>query len=83
MIFIAEWGDLTLLATATLQAQHRRPLTIFLSATLALWSVTALAIVIGNRAKAVVRPVVLNRIAAIAFCAVGLALLFRALVHTG
>jgi putative Ca2+/H+ antiporter (TMEM165/GDT1 family) len=81
VIFIAEWGDLTQLATATLSAQHREPLTIFVSAILALWSVTALAIGLGNRAKRWLRPALLKRIAAIAFVVVGLFFLFQSVKH--
>src|SRR5665213_4220104 len=52
VIFIAEWGDLTQLATASLAARyHEFPFVILISATLALWSVTALAIVVGSRMK--------------------------------
>jgi putative Ca2+/H+ antiporter (TMEM165/GDT1 family) len=36
VIFIAEWGDLTQLASATLAAEHKKPVTVFLAATLAL-----------------------------------------------
>jgi putative Ca2+/H+ antiporter (TMEM165/GDT1 family) len=71
VIFIAEWGDLTQLATATLQARYRDPVTILISAILALWCVTALAIIVGNRAKKVIQPVVLQKIAAGAFVVVG------------
>ena len=80
VIFIAEWGDLTQLATATLQAQHRAPLTIFISATLALWTVTALAIGIGSHAKKFIHPVLLTRVSAFAFGGVGLVLLVKALM---
>jgi putative Ca2+/H+ antiporter (TMEM165/GDT1 family) len=71
VIFIAEWGDLTQLATASLEAHYRNPLTIFTAATLALWTVTALAIIIGRHAQKVFHPVLLNRLAACAFIAVG------------
>src|ERR1700678_1828031 len=43
VIFIAEWGDLTQLASATLVAKTRQPFTIFIAATLALWTTTAIA----------------------------------------
>ena len=74
-IFILEWGDLTQLAAATLVAKTRHPLTIFLSATLALWSTTALGVVIGHHAKKVINPRVLQTIAAVAFGIVGILLL--------
>lgn len=71
VIFIAEWGDLTQLATASLQARYNSPYTIFFSSTLALWFVTGLAIFVGSRAKKVMNPIFLNRIAAGAFALVG------------
>ncbi|HYY46320.1 MAG TPA: TMEM165/GDT1 family protein [Candidatus Angelobacter sp.] len=49
LVFVAEWGDLTQLATAALQARYREPVIVFTAATLALWSVSALAVVLGNR----------------------------------
>ncbi len=48
-VFTAEWGDLTQLATATLQARYRQPVLIFIAATLALWAATAVAVTAGNR----------------------------------
>ena len=49
VVFVAEWGDLTQLATAALQARYREPVIVFTAATLALWSVTAVAVILGNR----------------------------------
>lgn len=71
VIFIAEWGDLTQLATAALSARYAAPLTIFASATLALWSVTGVAVVVGHSARNAIQPKLLQRIAAIIFAAVG------------
>ena len=72
VIFIAEWGDLTQLATLSLIAHYKTSTwTIFTAATLALWSVTALAIVVGNRAKDRLHPVLLRRVAALAYFGVG------------
>ena len=77
VIFLAEWGDLTQLATAALAAKYRSPLTIFTAATLALWAVSVIAITIGSRAKRMVDEQVLQRIAAIVFGIVGIFLLVR------
>jgi len=77
VIFLAEWGDLTQLATAALAAKYRSPLTIFTAATLALWVVSAIAITVGHRAKGMVDEQVLQRIAAIAFGILGTFLLVR------
>lgn len=76
-IFIAEWGDLTQLATATLAAKYHAPITIFTSATLALWAVTAIAIIVGYKAKHLIPPQLLQRVAATAFAVVGIALLLK------
>jgi putative Ca2+/H+ antiporter (TMEM165/GDT1 family) len=78
VIFIAEWGDLTQLATATLSAQYANPVTIFSAATLALWTVTAIAILVGNRAKSLINPNLLKKVAAIAFVGVGVYMLIAA-----
>jgi putative Ca2+/H+ antiporter (TMEM165/GDT1 family) len=49
VVFVAEWGDLTQLATAALQARYQQPLLVFTAATLALWAVSAIAVALGNR----------------------------------
>jgi putative Ca2+/H+ antiporter (TMEM165/GDT1 family) len=49
VVFASEWGDLSQLATAALQAQYQQPILVFVAATVACWSVAAIAIVVGNR----------------------------------
>ncbi len=80
VIFVSEWGDLTQLATAALQAKHQAPFTIFISATLALWSVTALAVFIGNRMKEFINPFLIQRIAAVVFFVFGTVILVGAIL---
>jgi putative Ca2+/H+ antiporter (TMEM165/GDT1 family) len=75
VIFAAEWGDLTQLATATLAAKYQAPLTIFTSATLALWAVTIIGVTVGCRAKQIVRPKILQRMATLAFTVAGFLLI--------
>jgi Ca2+/H+ antiporter, TMEM165/GDT1 family len=75
VIFIAEWGDLTQLASATLVAKTHNPLTIFIAATLALWSTTALGVWVGHHAKKAISPPLLQKVAAVAFGIVGILLL--------
>jgi putative Ca2+/H+ antiporter (TMEM165/GDT1 family) len=77
VIFVAEWGDLTQLATAALAAKHGRPLTVFLAATSALWCVAALAVVTGHRLKSRLDPRRLEKAAAVLFAAVGLYFLLK------
>jgi Ca2+/H+ antiporter, TMEM165/GDT1 family len=75
VIFIAEWGDLTQLASATLVAKTHQIFTIFLASTLSLWTATAAAILIGHHAKKFINPRLLQTLAAAAFAVVGILLL--------
>jgi putative Ca2+/H+ antiporter (TMEM165/GDT1 family) len=77
VIFVAEWGDITQLATATIAAHEHAPVTIFTSATLALWTVTGLGAALGHGAKKSIHPEKLKKFAAAAFALVGLFLLIR------
>lgn len=74
-VFIAEWGDLTQLATATLAAKYRSPWTVFASATLALWAVAAIGVAVGHHSRKAIHPDALKWVAAAAFAGVGLWLL--------
>jgi putative Ca2+/H+ antiporter (TMEM165/GDT1 family) len=75
VVFIAEWGDLTQLATAAFAARYHAPVVVFTAATLALWAVTGIAVVVGNRAGKLLDPRVTQRIAAVLFALIGAALL--------
>jgi Ca2+/H+ antiporter, TMEM165/GDT1 family len=74
VVFVAEWGDLTQLATAALAARHARPITVFCAATLALWCVTGIAVVAGNRAAKVLDPRRMQKVAAVVFAVLGVLL---------
>ena len=50
VIFIAEWGDLTQILTANLAAHYHSALSVGVGATLALWTVAAIAVVFGQGA---------------------------------
>lgn len=76
VIFMAEWGDITQLATASLTARYHAPLTLFTASTLSLWSVTAVVILIGNRLGKAIQPQLLNWAAALAFSSVGVYLIY-------
>jgi Ca2+/H+ antiporter, TMEM165/GDT1 family len=75
VVFIAEWGDLTQLATAALAARYHAPFVVFAGATLALWAVAAIAVFIGNRAGALLDPRITQRVAAVVFAVLGAVLL--------
>ena len=81
VIFIAEWGDMTQLATASLAARfHGYPVTVFASATLALWAVTALAVIAGKKAGHAIHVDLLKKISTAVFTAVGLYFIATALL---
>jgi len=74
MVFLAEWGDLTQIATAGFAARTGKPLIVFSASTAALWAVSAIAVVIGNRAGRLLNPKLTKRVAAILFALIGVAL---------
>jgi putative Ca2+/H+ antiporter (TMEM165/GDT1 family) len=75
VVFIAEWGDLTQIATAALAARYAAPMAVFVGATAALWSVSAIAVLVGHRAGRLLSPAVTQKVAAVVFALVGAGLL--------
>src|SRR6185312_1580080 len=67
VVFVAEWGDLTQIGTAGLQAKYRAWPIVFGASASALWCVTALAVFVGNRAGKLLDPNVTQKIAAVIF----------------
>jgi putative Ca2+/H+ antiporter (TMEM165/GDT1 family) len=49
VIFLGEWGDITQIATANYAAKYHDPLSVGIGATLALWGVAGLGIVLGSK----------------------------------
>jgi putative Ca2+/H+ antiporter (TMEM165/GDT1 family) len=74
VVFVAEWGDLTQIATAGFAARTGRPVIVFGAATAALWAVSALAVLVGNRARRFLDAKLTQRVAAVVFALIGLAL---------
>ena len=72
IVFLAELGDLTQLGTAALAARFRSPLTVFAGSALALCSVSALAVFLGNRLSRLINPAHVRRVAAVVFALLGL-----------
>ena len=79
VVFAAEWGDLTQLATATLVAHSGQPLAVGIGAILALWCVTVLAVGVGSRAASILQPQLLARASGVLFAAIGLIVIFTAI----
>jgi len=63
VVLVAEFGDLTQIATATLAARYHDPLSVAVGATLALWAVAGLAIIGGRGLLKIVPLVWISRIA--------------------
>ena len=78
VVFVAEWGDLTQLASAALVAMTGQPLSVAIGAIAALWLVTVLAAVAGARLGRMLAPMLLNRASAALLAAVGVFVLASA-----
>lgn len=75
VIFVAQWGDPSQLATAALAARYSAPASVFLGATLGFWPVSGLAVLAGHFPKGRVDPRAINKASAVVFAAVGAGLL--------
>jgi putative Ca2+/H+ antiporter (TMEM165/GDT1 family) len=71
VIFVAEWGDITQLATANLAARYEA-LPVLAGATLGLWAATAVAVVVGAKSLSVVPMAWINRIAGLILLTLGI-----------
>jgi putative Ca2+/H+ antiporter (TMEM165/GDT1 family) len=65
VILVAEFGDLTQIATATLAARYHDPISVAVGATLGLWAVGALAIAGGRGLMKVIPLAWISRVAAV------------------
>jgi putative Ca2+/H+ antiporter (TMEM165/GDT1 family) len=75
VVFVAEWGDLTQIATAGFAAHSRQPVLVFCAATAALWAVAVLAVIVGKHAGHLMNPKITQKVAAVLFALVGVALI--------
>ncbi len=80
VVFAAEWGDLTQLATAALVARTGQPLSVAAGAIAALWAVTVIAAGAGSQVARLLSPVLLTRLSGALFAAIGVAIIITALV---
>lgn len=79
VVFIAEFGDLTQIGTATFQAKYHSWAVVLVASTLALWCVAAIAVFVGNRAAKLLDPRITQKVAAVIFAGIGVVLVVRAL----
>jgi Ca2+/H+ antiporter, TMEM165/GDT1 family len=69
VLFAAEWGDLSQLATAGLAARYDEPLSVFIGAWAALLVVSALAVFLGKKLADRLPIALIRRVAAVLFLA--------------
>jgi putative Ca2+/H+ antiporter (TMEM165/GDT1 family) len=74
-IFLAEMGDKTQLAAMTMAAETKKPLTVFVSAALALACVSALGVLVGGALGHYLPLEWIKRAAAVGFIAIGVLML--------
>ncbi|EID54189.1 TMEM165/GDT1 family protein [Saccharomonospora xinjiangensis] len=72
VLFAAEWGDASQLATAGLVARSAQPLAVGLGSFAALVTVAGLAVLLGRKIRTKLRPRLLQRIAGFIFAAFSL-----------
>ncbi|MBI3423057.1 MAG: TMEM165/GDT1 family protein [Acidobacteria bacterium] len=75
-IFLAELGDKTQLAAITLAAQTRKPLAVFIGASLALTAVSLLGVAAGSVLANYINAEYLHKAAAVAFIFIGALMLW-------
>lgn len=75
VIFLAEMGDKTQLATMTMAAQSKRPWTVFISSALALTAVSAIGVLVGSLLGDYIPLNWVKRVAALAFIVIGILML--------
>ena len=79
VVFAAEWGDITQLATAAMVAHTGQPIPVGVGAVLALWLVTILAAVAGARLGQYMPPRIVKWVSVALFAAVGVLVIASAL----
>jgi putative Ca2+/H+ antiporter (TMEM165/GDT1 family) len=67
VLFAAEWGDASQLATASLTARFGNPFAVALGAFIALVAVAGLAVFIGAKVRTRIRPKLIQRVAGCVF----------------
>jgi Ca2+/H+ antiporter, TMEM165/GDT1 family len=79
VVFLAEWGDLTQLATASLAARSGEALSVAIGAIVALLSVCAIAVIAGRSILKVLPIATVRRIAAAIFAVLAVITLIEAI----
>lgn len=77
LVFIAEMGDKTQLATINLAAKSNSALPVFIGASLALVAVTLIGALAGKFVSQYIPTFYMNKVAAVAFITIGILMLFN------
>jgi putative Ca2+/H+ antiporter (TMEM165/GDT1 family) len=77
LIFLAELGDKTQLMALTLAAKTGKPVPVFVGSFLALGVLTLAAVLLGGLVSQYVPQGLINRVAGVAFVAVGVLVFFK------
>lgn len=80
VLFAAEWGDASQLATAGLVARMGHPVAVGLGAFFALASVAAIAVAVGHKIRSRIRPKLIQRAAGFVFAGLALFAVVQTLV---
>ena len=83
VLFAAEWGDLSQLLTAGLVARSSSPLSVFVGSWLALCTVAAIAVLVGNQLARRLPFTLIRRIAGTLFAALAVITLVEAIRSIG
>ena len=75
VVFLAELGDKTQLAAMTMSASSRKPLSVFIGASVALAAVSAIGVAVGGGLAEVVPMSVVRKVSAALFVLIGVAML--------
>ena len=75
VVFLAELGDKTQLAAMTMSASSRKPLSVFIGASVALAAVSAIGVAVAGGLAEVVPMTVVRKVSAGLFVVIGIAML--------
>lgn len=75
VLFAAEWGDASQLATAGLTARYGQPIAVAVGSFAALVTVAGIAVLLGSKIRSRLRPHLIQRIAGFVFAGLALAAL--------
>jgi putative Ca2+/H+ antiporter (TMEM165/GDT1 family) len=80
VLFAAEWGDASQLATAALTARYAQPVAVGVGAFAALVTVAGIAVFVGQKIRGRIKPRMIQRVAGFVFAAFAAVALWQTLV---